>query len=88
MNEKIEKLKLELEILNSEYSIIKDKLLLFAAGSGGSFATIIKSSYSFSIGIILYLVTGISFIGLLVNLHKAGKIAKEIDEIKKRIKNG
>ena len=77
----------KLEVLKAEYSIMRDKLLLFGAGFGGS-ATLITNIkdvnvFSISAGII----GTFSLIGLLVNLHKAGKIQKELEQIKKGLKN-
>jgi len=83
----LEVLKLKLETLKAEYTIIKDRLLLFGAGFGGS-ATFIASIkdinlFSISAGII----GAFSLIGILINLHKAGKIQIELETIKKGLTN-
>lgn len=77
-----ENIKLKIELLKLEYSIIKDKLLLFSAGLGGSFATLFGAMLPFYIKLGLWIVLGFSFIGILLNLDKAGKILKEIKELK------
>ena len=78
----LEALKLKLETLKAEYSIVRDKLLLFGAGFGGSVTFIanikVINLFSISAGII----GAFSFIGLLINLHKAGKIQIELEKIK------
>ena len=78
----LEALKLKLEILKAEYSIVRDKLLLFGAGFGSSLTFIanikVINLFSISAGII----GAFSFIGLLINLHKAGKIQIELEKIK------
>jgi len=79
--------KLKLETLKTEYSIIRDKLLLFGASFGGS-ATFISNVneinlFSISAGII----GAFSLIGLLINLSKTAKIQKELEEIKKGLTN-
>jgi len=83
----LEALKLKLEILKAEYSIVRDKLLLFGAGFGSSLTFIanikVINLFSISAGII----GAFSFIGLLINLHKAGKIQIELEKIKE-VNNG
>ena len=78
----LETLKLKLETLKAEYFITKDKLLLFAAGFGGSVTFIanvkVINLFSISAG----LIGAFSFIGILINLHKAGKIQMELEKIK------
>jgi hypothetical protein len=78
----LEALKLKLETLKAEYSIVRDKLLLFGAGFGSSLTFIanikVINLFSISAGII----GAFSFIGLLINLHKAGKIQIELEKIK------
>ena len=71
----------KLDKLMAEYSIIRDKILLFSAGLGGSFLTFFKINNLIgdSILVITFLV---SLYGLLFNLYKAGKIQKEIRELK------
>ena len=84
----LEKIKIELEILKTELQAINNRLLLFTTATGGSFLTIIKSSYPLIVEGILYIATAFSFIGVLINLNKSGKIIKEISELKKRLNNG
>ena len=81
----LEALKLKLETLKAEYSIIRDKLLLFGAGFGGSatFIANIKNVNLFSISAVI--IGAFSLIGLLINLHKAGKIQKELEKIERLI---
>ena len=79
--------KLRLETLKAEYSIIKDKLLLFGAGFGGSatFIANVKDINLFSIS--AGIVGAFSFIGFLINLYKAGKIQIEFEKIEKGLTN-
>ena len=74
--------KLRLEILKFEYSIIKDKLLLFAAGAGGSFTFVFTKELPKAVDVGLYVLFAISTVGLLLNLQKAGKIQIEIKKLK------
>ena len=77
-----EDIKLRIELLKLEYSIIKDKLLLFSAGLGGSFTALFSLFLPLYAKIGLWFTLGFSFIGLLLNLDKAGKILIEIKELK------
>ena len=77
-----EDLKVRIELLKLEYSIIKDKLLLFSAVLGGSFTALFSLSLHLYIKCGVWIALGFSFIGLLLNLDKAGKILIEIKELK------
>jgi len=79
--------KLKLETLKAEYSIIRDKSLLFGAGFGGS-ATFISSLNGMNLlSISAGIIGAFSLLGLLINLYKAGKIQKELEKIEKGITN-
>ena len=82
----LEVLKLKLETLKAKYNIIKDKLLLFGAGFGGSIAYI-KSSNLLLVNIGVEIFAGLCFSGILINLYKAGKIQKELEKIKEGLTN-
>jgi hypothetical protein len=71
----------KVEILKAEYAIIRDKLLLFAAGAGGSFTIIVNKTLPslINFGVITILIA--SSIGILINLYKAGKILKKLERI-------
>ena len=72
-----------LEVLKFKYQIAKDKLLLFATSTGGSFITLINvPSLNLNAKIILYITLGISFLGVLINLHRISKISREIEKDK------
>ena len=74
----------KLDILKFEYNLIKDKMMLFSASTGGSFFALINSSHNIIIKVILYIIVAISFGGVLVNLHKSGKISKELQKLKEK----
>ena len=81
MSDKKEKLKLELEILKSQYSIIRDKLFLFTAFVIGGFLFLAYFTFPFFGKVFLYLVIFFSSIGLILNLKEFNKISKEIEEL-------
>ena len=83
---KLEVLMLKLESLKAEYAIIKDKLLLFSGGFAGSVSIIINdNNLLFTLSATAF--GSASFIGILLNLYKAGKISKEINTLKEELKN-
>jgi len=71
----------KLEILKFEYSIIKDKIILWSAGLSGSFFSFFKIDNKIA-DTILVITFSISLYGFLFNLHKAGKIQKEVNKLK------
>ncbi|GAB6044824.1 hypothetical protein JCM11957_04220 [Caminibacter profundus] len=71
----------ELEILKLKYSIIKDKVILWSAGLSGSFFAFFKIDNKIA-DIILIIAFSFSLYGFLFNLHKVGKIQKELEELK------
>jgi len=77
-----ENTKLKVDILKSEYQIIRDKLLLFSSSTAGSFAMLLNDKLPFIGSVVLYATFTISFGGVLLNLQKAGKIQKELETIK------
>ena len=77
-----ENIKLRIELLKLEYSIIKDKLLLFSAGLGGSLTVLLSDTVSPLVEYGLYASFAFFFVGSLINLDKAGKILIEIKELK------
>lgn len=80
--DKKENVKLKIELLKLEYAIIKDKLLLFGAGFGGSFTTLIAKNLPIMVEYGLYLSLAFTFVGILSNLKKAGRMLNEIKELK------
>ena len=82
MNERV---KLRIELLKIEYSIIKDKLLLFSAGVGGSFTAIFSLGLPIYAKVGLWIALGISFLGLLLNLDKMGRILGDIKKLKRTL---
>ena len=80
--DKKENIKLKIELLKLEYTIIKDKLLLFGAGFGGSFTTLIAKNLPIIVEYGLYFSLAFTFIGILSNLKKAGKMLDEIEKLK------
>jgi hypothetical protein len=81
----LEALKLKLETLKAEYSIIKDRIILWSAGLSGSFFAFFKLDNPIADNML-----AISFLfslyGFLFNLNKSGKIQKEIEKLK--VNNG
>jgi len=72
---------LKLEILKFEYSIIRDKLLLFMAFILGSLFSLEYLTLPFIGRLSLYLVIIFSLLGFIVNLKEFNKISKEIKEL-------
>jgi len=81
MMNNLDTLKLKLEVLKAEYSIIKDKLFLFTAFIIGSSLFLTYFTLPFTGKIFLYLVIFFSSIGLILNLKEFNKISKEIEEL-------
>ena len=72
---------LKLEILKFEYSIIRDKLLLFMFFTIGSLFSLEYLTLLFIGKLFLYLVIFFSLLGFIVNLKEFNKISKEIKEL-------
>ena len=70
-----------IEKLKLEYTILRDKLLLFSGSAGGSFLTLIKGDFSLLINSVLTLTFLSSFVGIIVNLHKISKIQNKLKEL-------
>ena len=70
-----------IEKLKLEYTILRDKLLLFSGSAGGSFLTLIKGDFSYLINSVLTLTFLSSFVGIIVNLHKISKIQNKLKEL-------
>ena len=70
--------KLRLEALKARYQIVRDKLLLFGAGFGGSVMGLAKMEFGmfaiifFSVGLV------ITFVGILKNILLANALYEEI----------
>ena len=75
----------KLEILKAEYSIIRDKIILWSAGLSGSFFAFFKIDNTIADSMLI-ISFSFSLYGFLFNLNKAGKIQKEIEELK--VSNG
>jgi hypothetical protein len=71
----------KVEILKAEYAIIRDKLLLFAAGAGGSFTMMVNNNFSNGVIAIIGIIFTASTIGMAINLYKAGKILKKLERL-------
>jgi hypothetical protein len=75
----------KLEILKFKYTLLRDKVLLWSAGLSGSFFAFFKIDNPIADGMLL-IAFSFSLFGFLFNLHKIGKIQKEIDNLK--VENG
>ena len=71
--------KFRLDVLKAKYQIVKDKMLLFSAGFGGSIVMMVKL-YESSLYVELFFGLGLilSFIGVLKNIFLANKLYLEI----------
>ena len=81
--DKKENIKLKIELLKLEYSIIRDKLLLFSTALGGSFMAAFTKVFPLIVEYGLFGVMIFSTFGLFNNLKKAGKIIGEIGKLKR-----
>ena len=77
--------KLEIELLKLEYTIIRDKFLLFSTALGGSFMAAFTKAFPVVVEYGLFFVMAFSAFGLFNNLKKAGTILWEIKEMKRTL---
>jgi len=73
--------KLRLDAIRAKYQVIRDKLLLFSAGFGGSFMLLSTKQLDFLFSLLTGLGLVVSLIGLLINLSAAGKLLRQIEEL-------
>ena len=71
--------KFRLDVLKAKYQIVKDKMLLFSAGFGGSIVMMVKL-YKSSLYVEIFFGFGLvlSFVGLLKNIFLANRLYFEI----------
>jgi len=75
----------KIEYIKQEIEIIKQKLLLFATGFGGSSVLIIKQNPDFYFKVILYIISSYTAIGIMSNLKELNKLLKEIRNLKEKL---
>ena len=73
--------KLRLEVLKARYQIVKDKLLLFGAGFGGSMMALSSKSLNLFFEAVFGAGAVVTFVGILVNLSLASKLQKDMEGI-------
>jgi len=76
---------LKIECIKQEIEIIKQKLLLFATGFGGSSVLIIKQNPDFYFKIILYIISSYTAIGIVRNLKDLNNLLSEIRKLKEKL---
>jgi len=72
----------KLETIKAKYQIVKDKILLFGAGFGGSVMILLEFDFNSEIAIIFFSIGVLTTIlGLLKNLYLAGKLYNDIEKV-------
>jgi len=74
-----------LECIKQEVEIIKQKLLLFSSGMGGSVVLFITKSPNQYIKIGLGIIVIYTAIGVLSNIKELNKLLKEIRDLKEKL---